>query len=952
MPSLDLTPDRWSRLEALFTTAVELPAVERERFVARETADDAELRHHLTGMLAHASGAGDRIARAIHEAASQATATATPDVDWVGRRFGPYRVVREIGRGGMGLVFEAVRDDDEYQKRVAVKVAPWWRDVALVRERFRLERQILAGLEHPHIARFLDGGTEDGVPYFVMEYVEGVPITTYCDRQALGLRERLALFRQVCGAVHFAHQRLIVHRDLKPSNVLVAADGTPKLLDFGIAKLVDPVDAGEDDASRAAAARERTMTRDAAWTPDYTSPEQVRGRTVTTRTDVYSLGLVLYELLTGARAQVADTSSPIALDHSICETEPEKPSERVATRGDLDTIVLTAVRKEPERRYESVAALSDDLGRYLDGHPIVARPNTLGYTAWKLLKRHRAGAAAALLIVASLTAGLITTRREAQRAEHRFQQVRTLANAFVFDVHDRIATLPGSTEARKAIVSTALTYLENLRSDAASDAGLARELAAAYDKVGRVKGHPLSANLGDAKGAIESFERAEQLLTPLADRGDRDAQRQLVDVIHHQSTVRYTQGDRPGAVAGLTRASTIGRQLLDAVTRDAAAPSTPSDRKALADTLTVVGDAYADRCRTASELLDFPTAEESGRQAMQIARRLTELDPANRDYRDNLSTALNALAAVHLRGGNLRQSAHEYRESATIREGLLREAPTHVEYRRNLIVSYGNLGDVLAYRIGENLGDVAGAIAVYEKATVLAREMVAQDPVDRRAQFDLSNVLLRYGVVLGDDPARREEGLRQLEEAERITATLLAQDPGSYRHAYQALVITRRMGDVLAALGRTSAAVYRLDTVRTNGAAMMKGSNQANPRLQVVLASSRLAALRAETADPQALTLASFVSAELARQPLDPPVLNGMVHAEIGRVHMTMAGHASGSDGARAERLRAALASFEASAKVWRDVRLDPAVEPTRAKALAAIEGEMRRAQNLISARM
>jgi serine/threonine protein kinase len=286
-----LTPDRWHRLDELFNAAIDLPYGEREALVARETATDPDLGRQLAGMLAHATTAGERIAGAIGAVAGSVDTAG----EWIGRRFGPYRVVREIGRGGMGLVFEAVRDDDEYHKRVALKVAPWWRDRTALKDRFKQERQILADLEHPRIARLLDGGTSDGVPYFVMELVEGVPITEYCVAQKLDINHRIELFRRVCAAVAFAHENLVVHRDLKPGNILVGADSEPKLLDFGIAKLLD---AAVDGAA--------TLTSEAAWTPDYASPEQIRGRPVTVRTDVYSLGLILYELLTGVRAQSSD----------------------------------------------------------------------------------------------------------------------------------------------------------------------------------------------------------------------------------------------------------------------------------------------------------------------------------------------------------------------------------------------------------------------------------------------------------------------------------------------------------------------------------------------------------------------------------------------------------------------------------------------------------------------
>ena len=418
----------WQRLEELFAEAVDLPRDSQTAFVDRETASDPELREQLRTLLDHDTGAGARIAQAIGSAAS---AAADP-VDWTGRHFGPYRIVREIGRGGMGLVFEAVRDDDEYRKKVALKMAPWWCDLDLLRERFRHERQILAGLEHPNIARFLDGGTEDGVPYFAMEYVEGRPITQYAARAGLKLREKIELCRQVFAAVHYSHQNLLVHRDLKPSNILVTGEGVPKLLDFGIAKLLSPLP-GDD---------RNTLTGTSPWTPDYASPEQVRARPVTTRTDVYSLGLILFELLTGERGQVADNSSPLALDRSVCEAEIPRPSARAPRAlakqliGDLDTIVGKATHKDPERRYSSVTEFSEDLARYLEGRPVLARKDSLVYRASKFLRRNWLPVGAAAVITLSLMAGAIGFAWQARRAENRFNQVRKLANTMLFDIHD------------------------------------------------------------------------------------------------------------------------------------------------------------------------------------------------------------------------------------------------------------------------------------------------------------------------------------------------------------------------------------------------------------------------------------------------------------------------------------------------------------------------------------
>ncbi|MBV9926825.1 MAG: serine/threonine protein kinase [Acidobacteria bacterium] len=351
----------------------------------------------------------------------------------VGQEVGHYRLVEEIGRGGMGVVYLAERGDGEFRQGAAVKLIRRGLDTEDILRRFRNERQILASLSHPNIARLLDGGTApDGSPYFVMEYVEGEPLVEYCDRRALSAAERLRLFRTVCAAVSHAHQNLVVHRDLKPSNILVTKDGTPKLLDFGVAKLLDP--------ERGAAAHTRTRAR--VLTPEYASPEQVRGQNVTTASDIYSLGVVLYELLTGARPCEPKDDSPEELAHAICDTEPARPSEAVSRptrdgagrlkgvenlrslRGDLDNIVLMALRKEPERRYRTVDQFSEDIRRHLEGLPVAARKDTFSYRASKFVARNKAGVAAAAAVFVALVAGLAATAWQARVASRERDQAR------------------------------------------------------------------------------------------------------------------------------------------------------------------------------------------------------------------------------------------------------------------------------------------------------------------------------------------------------------------------------------------------------------------------------------------------------------------------------------------------------------------------------------------------
>ena len=337
---------------------------------------------------------------------------------------------------------------------------------------------------------------------------------------------------------------------MKPANILVGRDGEPKLLDFGIAKLLAHADGGATTGLR-------------LCTPDYTSPEQVRGGNVTARTDVYSLGLILYELLCGERAQTGDSSSALALDRSICDVEPPPPSVRAAARGDrvlsrelrgdLDTIVGMAIRKEPERRYGSAAALGGDLGRYLESRPVEARPSTAAYRLRKLVRRHKLATASALLLAGSIVAGIVSTVHQARRAERRFEQVRSLANAFIFDVHDQIQYLPGATEARRAIVGTALRYLENLRQEAGADAALRLEVAAAYERIGDVQGGPAQSNLGDSRGALGSYRRAEDMLIPLYQHGDNGAAVPLGSVLLKIASVRSERSEAPAAMQDLER---------------------------------------------------------------------------------------------------------------------------------------------------------------------------------------------------------------------------------------------------------------------------------------------------------------------------------------------------------------------------------------------------------------
>ena len=508
------TAARWQRVRELFHACVELDESQRRALLRQECADDAELKAEVESLLASLEAS-----KTFMETPAAATLTADDGPELIGRTFGVYKIISLLAAGGMGEVYRAVRADGLYPQAVAIKLVRRELVGQAWLSRFRAEREILASLQHPNIARILDAGIADGgQPYIVMELIEGESIDRYCEHRALSVRQRLELFIDVCAAVHYAHQHLTVHRDLKPANILVTGDGVVKLVDFGIAKVLDAGGAGD------------TLTSLHALTPEYSSPEQIRREPITTATDIYSLGVVLYRLLTGRSPYRSSNNDPYALAQEICDTQPAKPSANVSPEaafadhrqlaGDLDSIVLMALRKERDKRYASVQQLSADVQRYLDNRTVTARPLTWRYSASRFIARNRTLSVASLLLVIVLVAGILATQREAKiaaaerdRAQRHFDSVRQLANSFMFDIHDEIAKLPGSIRARQLLVNKALTYLDLLAREPGGDPALQLELAEAYLRVGGVQGQIGYNNLGDHAAALRSYQQAIALLT-------------------------------------------------------------------------------------------------------------------------------------------------------------------------------------------------------------------------------------------------------------------------------------------------------------------------------------------------------------------------------------------------------------------------------------------------------
>lgn len=796
-----MTPEYWQRIKELFNEAVEYEPAARARFLGEACAGDSALLAQVESLIASDEEAGDFIAGPAF--LPLGAASSEEDEAAVGRRVGSYEIVRELGRGGMGTVYLGARADAQFDKRVAIKVVKRGMDTDFVLRRFSRERQVLAALDHPNIAKLLDGGaTEDGLPYFVMEYVEGESVTHYCDARGLSVKERLKLFRQVCAAVQYAHQNLIVHRDIKPSNILVTAEGTPKLLDFGIAKLLDP------------ALQERTGEQTEAFvrlmTPEYASPEQVRGLPVTTASDVYSLGVLLYELLTGRRPYRLPKHPPEEVARVVCAVEPERPSTAVAvTRGtrperprrglagDLDNIALKALRKEPQRRYASAEQLSEDIRRHLEGLPVTARRDTLAYRASKFVRRRRVEVAAAALITLSLAAGMAATvwqarvaRAERARAERRFEDVRRLANSFLFEFHDSIKDLPGATHARELLVKRALEYLDSLSQEAHDDPALQRELATAYEKVGDLQGETLNLNKGDTAGALASYGKALQLREALfrADPEVTENRRALSDSYNKLGMLLWQTSERDAALENC-------RKALEGYERLAAA--SPQDHALLGD----LADAYLNTGMILLERGETDAALQSQRRAMAVYENLVASDPQDRRARRSLSRSYEKVGNVLLQRGDTEGALDFNRKALSLRSALAAEDPTNADFKRGVEISHEKIGDMLS-----RLGDFGGALESYRQELTICESLSDADPANAQLRSELSSPYERLGETLAKLGQPRR-ALAYQRKALLMREELEAADPSNVSKHWDLIESSAKTAHLLAVVGGDEAAL-------------------------------------------------------------------------------------------------------------------------------------------------
>jgi len=780
-----MTPDRWSQVESVFLRAIEVPPESRIKFLDEACSGDETLRREVNSLLACDNPNTPLINDPLPPPEDSATYVA-------GRRIGVYRLVRLLGQGGMGSVHLAVRDDEQFQMEVAIKLLKRGMDTDFMLSRFRQERQILANLEHPFIARLLDGGaTDDGLPYFVLEYVDGAPITKYCVEKNLNLIERLRLFRLVCEAVQHAHQNLVVHRDLKPGNILITREGIPKLLDFGIAKLIDPAAAASDLP---------TLTRQdlRMMTPAYASPEQAMGLAINTATDIYSLGAVLYELLSEQRPLRFKTESPAEIERVICQVEPEKPSVAAGNRrlaGDLDNIILTAMRKEPQRRYASVAEFSEDIRRHMDGMPVAAQEDRWTYRTGKFIRRNRLGVAAALLLLASLVGGIFATAVQARRAERRFQLVRGLANHLLFDYNDQLERIPGSTTLRASLVQTVVGYLDSLAKDA-GDPALDLEIADAYRRVAGIEGHPFRRNLGQTDAALIHYGKALEIYERLAVRPAtrKRAIPALIGSHLEAGDVELRTGKMEAATTRQQRAFALATE---ASRLDSAAVS-PESWVSLYFRL---GDAASRRGIAGAALPHFQKAVDVCREWVAADESLT--------VRNTLRAAYGRLAGAQLASGDLYGARDTYQASLQALEELLRQPGATVGLQYSLSPAHRALGDVLGSPDELNLDDRSGATSHYKSAVEAAERLAAADPQEVRSREDLQISYRRLGAMLLED--QPGEALRHYRKAFEISETLSNANPSDINSRRDLVAGRLAIGEALHRLGRNKEALDYLN---------------------------------------------------------------------------------------------------------------------------------------------
>jgi serine/threonine protein kinase/tetratricopeptide (TPR) repeat protein len=826
------TSTHWERVDRLFAAALQREAGERQAFIARSCGGDEKLRHELDSLLRAFENSSEFMQRPVFDDAVRVIGQDEEEENDLPQQIGPYRVERQIGRGGMGTVYLAVRDDGEYRREVALKVVKRGMDTDFILQRFRSERRLVSGFDHPNIARLWDGGvTEEGLPYFAMEYVEGAPIDRYCDRRRLTISERLKLFQGVCSAVQYAHQRLVVHRDLKPGNILVTPEGVPKLLDFGIAKLLS----SDGDAATMTALPLRVMT------PEYASPEQVRGEMVTTAADVYSLGVILYELLTGHPVHEFPSRAPDDIANLLNRVESEKPSTVVGRvrrltsgrfdgttlspqtvsetregdpqklrrrlRGDLDNIVLKAIRLDPRRRYASVTEFSDDIRRHLKGLPVMARRDTFAYRAGKFVRRNRLAVSLAALALLALVGASIAVAWEAHlarqaqaSAERRLEDVRRLAHTMLFDYNDALKGLRGASKLRAKLVNDALLYLDGLSAEASGDPDLQRELAAAYEKVGDLQALP--PKVGDIGAALKSYRKSVQIRERFAVEDPLNAviQGELAGTYRNFAHALWQGGDTAGALDIAMKALAIQRRLNK---------RQPNDVNIQSDLVR----SYLDAGEILQEQGQARRCEENFSEALKLADAMKPQPADNLRFQGIRYLVHEYLGELMLFEAKPADARHLLDQSLALMQQLDAAYPDNFTYRHNSALIHQRIGEV-----EEMTGDLAAALQSFGHGVEILEQITQVDPAASLEREKLAEGLFHLGLVQAK-LGRPAEALRTQRKALALREEAAAANPAdAWTRAYlvssaaKTASLLAESGDLSAAAKACAKVQYTLES--------------------------------------------------------------------------------------------------------------------------------------------
>jgi eukaryotic-like serine/threonine-protein kinase len=768
--------ERWQHIRAVFDDVVVVPANQRMSFLEQRCGGDAALLAELYSLL-EASEAEETLTSSMSEE-SRLQEDASP----TRRCIGPYELDRLLGRGGMGAVYLAHRADGQFRQQLAIKLIDLPLATDLYRKQFRSERQILARLAHPFIARLLDGGvSEEGELYLAMEYIDGISIVRYCEQNHLRLRDRLSLFKDVCGAVQYAHQNLVIHRDLKPDNILVAADGKPRLLDFGTAKLLTEL---PEEATS-----ELTLQGLQSYTPQYASPEQVLGRPISTASDIYSLGVLLFHLSAGTPPYVLKNFNTEEMLRVICTEQPPSASSVAISAdppdADLDSIIAKALRKEPEERYSTAEQFANDIQAWLDGRPVAARRGTLRYLAGKFATRNKFALAGAALLFAAVICGVggvlwqsRTANLERIRAETNAQEMRELSNAFLSEINEAVRDLPGSTPVRRLMVQRVLEHLDRMPQDAGEDRSNRLYLANAYIHLGIIQGDPYEQNIGDSKGALLSLDKALTLTRSL--RSVYPADQHVLDTLAlaltTRSSVLYGIGKPQEAIAAVNEAIPLLEAKIDSPN---ASPSQIDDAAVayhlLADELGEPGT---------PSIGDYPDALKMYRKSYALYERALAIDPNYVDARREIATNHLSVGTILILTDPIR-AKDEFRKSLSLWNAIPNKDKSSNESKRTIL--YDTIK--LAYSLTE-MRDYISAVSTFEEARQSVESSAAADLKDSRAQGDLGGILGGEAdayidmadLLLNPQGAKdRQTNIKRAEYLLRssiaITARLVAVDP-------------------------------------------------------------------------------------------------------------------------------------------------------------------------------